>query len=113
LLVPFFIRKYGALRRYLGYHGLPMVEPTSTRVYLLSLAVWISVGIRFGTLGFHPFSLWGYYGQLDDEIFELLAAYSFLSFALLDLRFKLKGRLYRRPTTGCRFSPGKQTAANT
>ena len=47
--------------------------------------------IFFGTLGFYPFSLWGYYTQMDDEIFECLAAFSYLSFSILDLQIKLKG----------------------
>ncbi len=58
--------------------------------YLIGLLTWIIIGVRFGTLGFHPFSLWGYYTQMDDEIFELFAAYSFFSFSFLDLAHWLK-----------------------
>ena len=92
LLVPFSVRRHRSLQKYIGYSGLPMSELTTSYVYLVSLGVWVVIGVRFGTLGFHPFSAWGYYGQLDDEVFELLAAYSFFAFALLDFRFKLRRR---------------------
>ena len=63
---------------------LPVVSPGARRVYLIGFCVWLIIGLRFGTLGFHPFTLWGYYTQMDDEIFELFAAYSFFAFSLLD-----------------------------
>ncbi len=64
--------------------NLPVVSPGAKRVYVISLVVWIVIGLRFGTLGFHPFSAWGHYTQMDDEIFEFFAAYSFFAFSLLD-----------------------------
>lgn len=91
LVLPFLRRKYRALHKYIQYHDLPVLKPSITHIYLISLIVWLVIGIRFGTLGFHPFSAWGYYGQLDDEIFELLAAYSFFAFTILDFTCRLKG----------------------
>lgn len=63
---------------------LPQVPQGARNVFLVSLGLWVFVGLRFGTLGFHPYSLWGYYTQMDDEIFEFCAAYSFWTWSLLD-----------------------------
>lgn len=60
-----------------------LVDAGATRIFGIGLLVWIFIGARFGTLGFSPLSLWGYYTQMDDEIFELFAAYSFCAFAWL------------------------------
>lgn len=59
----------------------------SVVVFSLSLCVWLVVGIRFGTLGFHPYSFYAenYYTQMDDEIFEFLSAVSFLCYSLFDV----------------------------
>lgn len=86
LLLPFLAAKYVVLRSYLRYYCLPTPCRLVTCVFLVSLSVWVFIGIRFGTLGFHPFSFLPekYYTQMDDEIFELFAAYSFLSFAVMD-----------------------------
>lgn len=65
---------------------LPVVPTGARNAYLIALAVWLVIGIRFGTLGFHPYSLWGYYTQMDDEVFEFFAAYSFWAFSLLDAK---------------------------
>ncbi len=65
------------------YRLLRLVHADATRVYVIGLATWIIVGLRFGTLGFSPLSVWGYYTQLDDEIYEFFAAYAFCAFALL------------------------------
>ncbi|GAA0909273.1 hypothetical protein [Pseudonocardia zijingensis] len=64
---------------------LPVVTGHATLVYLVWVAAWIIVGVRSGTLGFHPFSLWGEYTQLDDELFEYGVAQSFLCLVVLDL----------------------------
>ena len=65
------------------YPILNLIDPDATRIYLLGLATWVIIGLRFGTLGFSPLSLWGYYSQMDDEIYEFFAAFSFFAFALL------------------------------
>jgi hypothetical protein len=64
---------------------LPVVTRYASLVYLVWIAAWIIVGVRSGTLGFHPFSLWGEYTQLDDELFEYGAAQAFLCLVVLDL----------------------------
>ncbi|HYT83488.1 MAG TPA: hypothetical protein VEK86_08550, partial [Gemmatimonadales bacterium] len=61
------------------------------RVYGIGLVAWVVVGLRFGTLGFSPLSLWGYYTQIDDEIWEFFAAFGFFSLAALDLAHRLSG----------------------
>lgn len=60
----------------------------------MALTTWVIVGLRFGTLGFHPYSFYAenYYTQLDDELFEFLIAFSFFSFAVLN--YRLRGRIY-------------------
>lgn len=67
------------------WQSLPKVSSDARRIYLIGFLVWVIIGIRFGTLGFHPYSLWGYYTQMDDEIFEFYTAYSFFAFSVLDL----------------------------
>jgi hypothetical protein len=52
---------------------------------VIVLGVWVFLGVRFGTLGFHPFSLWDHYTQMDDEMFEFGAAYAFVSLSVCDL----------------------------
>jgi len=84
LLVPRVLRRVPQLHAYLAHYHLPRVHPGVARLFLVGLGVWIVIGLRFGTLGFHPFSVWGHYTQLDDEMFEFIAAYCFFAFALLD-----------------------------
>ena len=69
----------------------PLPNKFAIYIYLGSLIVWMFVGLRFGTLGFHPFSFFTeqYYTQMDDEIFEFFAAYSFLCFSILNSKTKL------------------------
>lgn len=81
-----------AVRAFAERHALPAVDPRATAVYLVVVAVWAAVGIRFGTLGFHPFSAWGHYTQMDDEIFELGAAYAAAALAVCDLVHRLAAR---------------------
>jgi hypothetical protein len=68
--------------------SIPVPHYYAKLVFVLSLVGWILVGLRFGTLGFHPFSFYieNYYTQMDDEIFELFAAFSYFSFATLNFR---------------------------
>jgi hypothetical protein len=86
LVMPFLAKKHGRIRAALHLIHFPVPNRFVVRVYVVSLLVWIIVGVRFGTLGFHPFSVLPakYYTQMDDEIFEFLAAYSFLCFSILD-----------------------------
>lgn len=71
--------------RFARARRLPVVTRHASLVYLVWLAAWIIVGVRSGTLGFHPFSLWGEYTQLDDELFEYGAAQAFLCLVVLDV----------------------------
>lgn len=86
LVVPFVMKKRPNLERYVAYHDYPVPHRSATNVFLITLAVWLFIGIRFGTLGFHPFTFYHerYYTQMDDEVFELLAACSFFAFAAMD-----------------------------
>ena len=86
LLVPFIIKKYSQIKQALYLIYFPIPNRFVIFVYVGTLFVWIFVGLRFGTLGFHPFSFYPeqYYNQMDDEIFEFLAAYSFLCFSILN-----------------------------
>lgn len=82
--VPRLMRGIPGLRTYFRHYDLPRFHPAVVRIFLLGLGLWFVIGVRFGTLGFHPFSIWGYYTQFDDEIFELVAGYSFFVLVLLD-----------------------------
>lgn len=99
--IPWVLNRFPQLNNYLRYYNAPVFNPFVTKIYGIGLIFWILIGIRFGTLGFWPLSLWGYYTQMDDEIFEFMAAYSFFSFAVLDLAYRLQERraLQARATT--------------
>ena len=75
---------------YLRRLNAPIVDPFVARLYGIGLAAWLIVGVRFGTLGFSPLSLWGHYSQSDDEIWEFFAAFSFFALAALDLAHRLR-----------------------
>lgn len=84
LILPYVAKRNPRVRNMLDAIRFPIPHGFATLIYAGSLAVWILVGLRFGTLGFHPFTIYAekYYTQMDDEIFELLAAYSFFCFSL-------------------------------
>jgi hypothetical protein len=86
LIIPILTKRYAQLKSYLNYYSFPIPNRWVVFVFLICLFVWLVVGIRFGTLGFHPFSIYPakYYTQMDDEIFEFMAAYSFWAFSLMD-----------------------------
>lgn len=88
LVFPFLISKYYNLRIIAHFFDLPIPTINASYIFIICLIIWLMVGIRFGTLGFHPFSFYieNYYTQMDDEIFELLAAYSFFSFSVIKTR---------------------------
>ena len=86
---PWLLARAPAWRVYLRRLNAPIVDPVVARVYGIGLAAWVVVGVRFGTLGFSPLSLWGYYTQMDDEIWEFYAALGFLALAALDLTHRL------------------------
>jgi hypothetical protein len=67
----------------------PAISSTATRIYAIALAAWIIVGMRYGTLGFSPLSVWGYYTQMDDELYEFLAAFAYFAFAVLGLYYSI------------------------
>lgn len=86
LYVPYLAKKYVQLNNYLNYYSFPTPNLYVIYIFLITLLVWVFVGIRFGTLGFHPFTVYAkkYYQQMDDEIYECLTAYSFLTYAVMD-----------------------------
>ena len=87
VVLPLLAERHARMKQCVNDYGIPVPSRLARRVFLISLAVWLFVGIRFGTLGFHPFSVFAerYYNQMDDEIFEFLAAYSYFAFGILDL----------------------------
>jgi hypothetical protein len=86
LYIPFLIKKNSSVKNVLYFLHFPIPARFATYVFIASLFVWIFLGLRFGTLGFHPFSFYpeNYYSQMDDEFFELFAAYSYFCFSLLN-----------------------------
>ncbi len=93
---PYLYAKKEKFNDFVKRNQLPFVSVQAIKVASATLIIWFLIGIRFGTLGFHPFSIWGYYNQMDDEIFECLAAFSYLSFSVID--FQIKKRLTNRST---------------
>lgn len=92
LCIPFLVRKYVQLKNYINFYSFPVPNRFVIYVFMISLFIWLFVGIRFGTLGFHPFSFFAekYYTQMDDEIFEFLSAYAFFSFSIMDSVKRIK-----------------------
>lgn len=91
-VLPFLSKGNLKFRRLAHYANFPLPSKVSTYVYAISIFTWIIIGLRFGTLGFHPFSFYAeqYYTQMDDELYEFLASYSFFSFSLVNLFKKVK-----------------------
>lgn len=89
--LPHYLNKHPYAQKYADFRAYPTPHRVAIAVFLISLGIWAFVGIRFGTLGFHPFSVFAerYYTQMDDEIFEVLAAYSFFAFSLMDCEKKI------------------------
>ena len=85
LLWPALLLVRDAPARLAADRRLPVVTRHASLVYLVWIAAWIIVGVRSGTLGFSPLSLWGEYTQLDDELFEYGAAQAFFCLVVLDL----------------------------
>ncbi|MBN2070323.1 MAG: hypothetical protein JW814_02610 [Candidatus Krumholzibacteriota bacterium] len=85
LVVPWFAKKYSQVRKLLYFIHFPVSTRFIVYIFIVTLFAWILVGLRFGTLGFHPFSFYpaAYYTQMDDELFEFLAAFSFFSFSIM------------------------------
>jgi hypothetical protein len=82
---PALLRTDPAAERFAQRRRLPVVTRHASLIYLVWLCVWLVVGIRYGTLGSHPFSLWGHYTQLDDEIVEYGMAVAYACLVILDL----------------------------
>jgi len=91
LVAPYLYSKYFSDNEHLKYF-LPIADQRTKQVFIVTLLVWIFVGLRFGTLGFHPYSFYEahYYNQMDDEMFEFMAAYSFMCFSITDRLKRLK-----------------------
>ena len=81
------------IRASLAYFRLPSVRRGATVVYLIGLTTRIIVGVRYGTPGFHRFTVRDFYEQLDDELFKMMAPLPFFSFAALDMEVKLRTKL--------------------
>jgi len=84
VLIPYLQSKVTSLKIFLSASGISNIGGYLFRIYSVAIVIWIVIGLRFGTLGFHPFSIWGYYTQMDDEAFEFLAAYCFFCYSVLD-----------------------------
>ena len=98
-IVPQLLARAPEWRTYLRLLNAPIVDPFVARAYGIGLLTWLIIGVRFGTLGFSPLSLWGYYTQMDDEIWEFFSALGFLSLASLDLAHRLAGSQRLTPGT--------------
>jgi len=112
LVGPWLLARAPAWRVYLRRLNVPVVDPVVARVYGIGLAAWVVVGLRFGTLGFSPLTLWGYYTQMDDEIWEFYAALGFCALAALDLTHRLAATRRTRvlPSYAQRAAPTLQRA---
>jgi len=90
--VPYLTRRYEPLRVTIRHLDLPLPGPQAVATYSIILVIWIVIGVRFGTLGFHPFSFYApeYYTQADDEVFELLAAFCFFVFGVMHTRREIR-----------------------
>lgn len=84
VLVPWLANKHPKLNGLLYGLGIDRPDMHVVRIFRIALVSWIVVGLIFGTLGFHPFSFYAekYYNQMDDEYFEMMAAFSFAAYAL-------------------------------
>jgi len=93
IVIPYLTNHFQRFRQIIGYLSFPVPEKISVYIYCIGLVFWVVIGIRFGTLGFHPFSFYteSYYTQMDDEIFEFFAAYSFFAFSIMLLNRKIIG----------------------
>jgi len=83
----YFLKKTKVKFKFLQRFDILCVSKRTILIFSVALIVWVIVGIRFGTLGFHPFSVYAenYYNQMDDEIFEFLSAISFLCYSFFDV----------------------------
>ena len=86
LLIPFLSKRYDVIEKVLNFIRFPAPNRFAISVFLVTLFVWVFMGVRFGTLGFHPFSIYAenYDNQKDDEVFEFMAAFTFFTFSVLD-----------------------------
>ena len=88
VVIPVVSLKFPESCRSLKYLSFPTPSKFAIGVFLVALTTWVIIGLRFGTLGFHPYSFYteNYYTQMDDEVFEFLIAFSFFSFSVLNSR---------------------------
>ena len=84
IAIPILVRKHDKFKHYLNHYSFPIPNRFAIYIFVISLVIWIIIGVRFGTLGFHPYKLFHYKSQMDDEFFEFLAAYSFFAFSIFD-----------------------------
>lgn len=96
VILPFLYWKRKEILHTLSYLSIPFPERVSISAFLSGLVFWVIIGLRFGTLGFHPFSFYPekFYTQMDDEIFECYAAYTFFVFSAM--RFMIRVEVTER-----------------
>jgi len=101
-LAVFFVYPYKTfqsdqLKAYVTTHRLPIVSYELITIAMSVIVIWLILGIRYGTLGFHPFSIFGYHTQMDDEVFEFMAAYTYFCLAVLEMQRKLFNKTTPQP----------------
>lgn len=84
IVIPLLAKEHDNIKTYLHHYSIPIPNRFVVYIFFIILFIWLFIGIRFGTLGFHPFMLFHYKSQMDDEIFEFLASYSFFAFSIMD-----------------------------
>jgi hypothetical protein len=92
-VLPYLAKRKPTVGQFLEKRSFPLPGRFAVYIFVISIVIWLIIGIRFGTLGFHPFSIYPehYYNQSDDEIFEPLAAYSFFAFSIFEA-MRLRGK---------------------
>jgi hypothetical protein len=87
-LIPFLVRKYGPIKHLLYSVCFPVPNRFVTRIFIVALFVRVFVGIRFGfsELVSDPLRFFSETGYLnvDGEVFEFFAAYTFFAFSIMN-----------------------------
>jgi hypothetical protein len=109
-VLPRVLERSRGMSNYFRSWDFPIINADVPRVYVATLITWVVIGIRFGTLGFTPFSLWGYYNQADDEIFETMAAYCYSALIVLDVLARARERAAEREDCACPASTDPRPA---
>lgn len=91
LILPYLMNRSVRIHNLAHLLNLPVPHRLASIVFIVSIAGWVVIGLRFGTLGFHPFSFYAenYYNQMDDEVFELFSAFSYFAFSFINFGRKI------------------------